>query len=201
MHEDRSMRATTWPSTVSSLNENFQPTRLSLLGRPSPALYEQAPSQPDFIVPRKPLPLTAAQPDAAAQKAHPSQSDALKASWQPLSTLATTLRWWLPELVASFMSVASLLAIVAVLAVYDGHSLDSLNLPRQLSLNGLVAILATLHRMFLAVPLGSLINQEGWLHFAKNKRPASYLRDLPRFDDAAKGPWGSLLFILTSPRK
>lgn len=97
------------------------------------------------------------------------------------------------------MAVISLLAIVAVLRVYDGYTLTSLALPHSLSLNSLVAILATLNRMFLTVPLASCISQEGWLSFVQKKSRARRLQDLASYDDAAKGAWGSLLFIFKAP--
>lgn len=191
MSGNRSPRARTWPNVVSSSdNASAQDARHHWPDKPSSA--------------RKALPSTTELPGVAPEQKERlpcANASTPKTDSHRRSTLGITLRWWMPELLASFMSIISLLAIVAVLVVYDGHSLDSLELPRQLSLNGLVAILATLHRTFLAVPLGSFISQQGWLHFAKSKRKPHHLRDLPRFGDAANGAWGSLLFILRSPRQ
>ena len=45
----------------------------------------------------------------------------------------STLRWWLPELVASILSFASLATTVAVLRKYDCRSLNNLGLPKDLT--------------------------------------------------------------------
>lgn len=110
-------------------------------------------------------------------------------------------RWWL-ELVACLLSVVALIAIIIVLKVYEGRSIDNLNLPSNLTLNGLIAAIATFDRIFLIIPIGSALSQDAWLWFEQNGRrnyPRSRLRDLSRSDAASRGPWGSLVFALTSP--
>lgn len=119
-------------------------------------------------------------------------------------SIRTALRWWIPELLAIILSIAALLVIVIVLRVYEGRSIDDLNLPKYLTLNGLVAAISTFDRVFLVVPIGSAISQEAWLWFRKNdieQHPHSHLRDLSRSDAASRGAWGSFCFVFTSPRR
>jgi Protein of unknown function (DUF3176) len=113
-------------------------------------------------------------------------------------------RWWLPEILASVLSIAAILAIAIVLRVYNGRSLENLGLPKYLTLNGLIAAIATFDRVFLIVPVGSAISQEAWLWFASNDRvakPKSRLRDLNLSDAASRGAWGSFIFIFCTPTR
>ena len=127
-----------------------------------------------------------------------------KAGQSPTVDPPSVYMSWLPEIAASLLAIGFLIAIVVVLFVYENQLLADIHLPRYLSLNGLIAILATLNRVCLAVPLGSSISQEAWIWLASNQtrpRPRSSLRDLILSDAASRGLWGSLVFLFTSPRR
>ena len=115
------------------------------------------------------------------------------------------LRWWFLEIVASVISVASLLSTVVVLRCYDGIGLNDLNLPKQLTLNGIVAAIATLNRVALMVPVGSAMSQEVWLWFSsaahKDGTCQTRFLDLDLSDNASRGAWGSLVFLFTARRR
>ena len=105
-------------------------------------------------------------------------------------------RWWLPELFASLLSVASLVSLIAVLRHYHGRGVQDLRLPSSLTLNGLVAILSTITRASLLVPIGSAISQEVWLRLSKSQKGRGRLQDLEFSDAASRGSWGSLVFLI-----
>lgn len=114
------------------------------------------------------------------------------------------LRWWLLEIFASILSIAALLSIVTVLRIYDGQSLNNLNLPYSLTLNGIVAVIATLNRVALMVSVGSAMSQEVWLWFSPVKQRQncrSRLGDLELSDAASRGAWGSLVFLFVARRR
>ena len=166
--------------------------------------YDPLPAGNDYSIPRKPVSTSARSDEYSLIDPHPVHPTNTVAHQHATFGILPALRWWVPEVLASILSIASLLAIVIVLRVYDGRSIDDLNLPQYLSLNGLVAAIATFDRVFLVVPIGSAISQEAWIWFAKNDgvpQPQSHLRDLNRSDAASRGAWGSLLFIFTSPRR
>lgn len=192
-----------------ALRENEPTNRQSLLGEvpaPSddadPASYRL---QSQFSVPRKPLPSQTRQEVTQSPDKHTNHAAILKSPRRKVnSQLWETIECWWPELLASSLSIIALVAIVIVLRVYNGRSIDNLNLPRYLTLNGLIALIATFDRMFLVIPIGSALSQEAWLWFAKNEGkmfPKSRLRDLNRSDSASRGAWGSLLFLFTSPQR
>jgi hypothetical protein len=114
------------------------------------------------------------------------------------------LRWWFPEILASIISVASLLSAVIVLRHYDGLGLNDLNLPKSLTLNGIVAVIATVNRVALMVPVGSAMSQEVWLWFSSVAHKGtcrSRFLDLDLSDAASRGAWGSLVFLFVARRR
>ena len=108
------------------------------------------------------------------------------------------LRWWAPELVSTGFSLACLATLIAILRAYDGRSLGDLRLPPWLTLNGLIAFIATLNRVALVAPIEATLSQEAWLWFSSARQaanPQSRLVDLEISDRASRGAWGSLMFL------
>lgn len=158
-----------------------------------------------FSIPRKPI---SHSPDT--NNHHGALIDPSSASDLPVTqsrrrqSRSSFFRWWLPEIIASILSIASLLSIVIVLRIYDGQSLNDLNLPYSLTLNGIIAVIATLNRVALMVPVGSAMSQEAWLWFSPvNQRQncRSRLRDIELSDAACRGVWGSLTFLFVARRR
>ncbi|KUJ15929.1 uncharacterized protein LY89DRAFT_99197 [Mollisia scopiformis] len=114
---------------------------------------------------------------------------------------SSILKWWLPEIVASTLSVATLFSLALILRLYEKRNITDLRLLSSLTLNGLIAVISTLNRVLLMVPVGSILSQEGWHWFAEKdqrKRCKSSLGDLDALDQAARGAWGSLIFLFCS---
>ncbi|KAF5493987.1 hypothetical protein CGCF413_v010401 [Colletotrichum fructicola] len=72
----------------------------------------------------------------------------------------------------------------------DENPLDAW--PLAISPNTIVAVLTTVARTALLVPLGSSISQLKWRHLFLKARPLEHLQ---LFDSASRGPWGSILMI------
>lgn len=99
---------------------------------------------------------------------------------------------WLFELLAAVVSV---LAMVALLGVLDGYNDRVVQiLPLGITLNGMVAVLATISRTSLMIPVASGLSQGKWLWFSPIKALPNgrRLEDLRMFDNASRGSWGSL---------
>jgi hypothetical protein len=114
-------------------------------------------------------------------------------------TIFNVLPWWLPELTSSVLSITSLLCIVIVLRNYEGRLATDLHLPSSLTLNGLIAFVATINRACLLMPVCSAIMQEMWLYFAHEaKKPVcmSRLQDMELFANASHSSMGSVVFII-----
>jgi hypothetical protein len=101
--------------------------------------------------------------------------------------------WWLWEILSWVLSASCMCAIALVLGLYNNRSLPS-RWPMGISLNALISILSAIAKYGLTVPLQEAIGQLKWAWFRKGE--PRKLIDLDRFDEASRGPWGSLALIL-----
>ena len=108
----------------------------------------------------------------------------------------SSIRWWLPEIGASLVSVACFVALVAVVRHFQGVGVQDTGLPSNLTLNGLIALLSTFNRVALMVPIASAMSQEVWVWLSETrKRRKGQLRDLETTDAASRSAFGSFLFL------
>lgn len=109
---------------------------------------------------------------------------------------------WKWELAASILSYAAILALVAILYTYN-HTNKVHFGSTSLSLNSVVAVLATTIRVCCMFPVGSALLQGGYIHARRAARRAwsgQRLSDLEVFHDASRGAIGSLkLFVTIKP--
>ena len=110
----------------------------------------------------------------------------------------------MPEILATLLSTVTLISIIVVLHRYEHRALQDLDLPSGLTLNGLIALLSTILRVTLMVPVGSALSQELWLWLRQRSRdsnPRRELQDLEISDAASRGAWESLLFLIHTRRR
>jgi hypothetical protein len=98
--------------------------------------------------------------------------------------------WWWWEIGASALSIACVAAIVGVLVFLNNLAIDQWNF--QISPNSLIAVMTTISKAAMMVPIAACISQLKWVYFSGKTRP---IRNLDLFDAASRGPWGSLCFI------
>ncbi|KAK5680162.1 hypothetical protein LTS10_007089 [Elasticomyces elasticus] len=113
------------------------------------------------------------------------------------------LAWWMPELLATLLSVALFVSIVAILRRSEGRGITEVDLPHNVTLNGFIAALATLNRAFLVAPLGSALMQELWLFYAAESRkenPSSRLIDLKAYHEASQNAFGAMKYLIRRRR-
>lgn len=82
---------------------------------------------------------------------------------------------------AILISLGALAFIIAIARHYRGQGVQKIKLPSGLTLDGLIALLSTLARAALMVPVASVLSQEAWLLLSDTKRKKighSQLRDL-----------------------
>ncbi|EUC46608.1 hypothetical protein COCMIDRAFT_35835 [Bipolaris oryzae ATCC 44560] len=111
---------------------------------------------------------------------------------QPNNSGKLHLRDWYWEFIAAIFSTACVIAVIVVLRKYEGKSLSSWRFYHDITLNTLVALLSTLSRTALIVPVASCISQLKWIHLVSSPRP---LHEYQILDEASRGPWGSLTLI------
>ncbi|KAI0120067.1 hypothetical protein GGR51DRAFT_496163 [Nemania sp. FL0031] len=98
---------------------------------------------------------------------------------------------WIWEIIALFLSCASLVALISLLARADGKPISQWTFV--ISFNGLVSTLAAISRASLAFTISSCIGQAKWNWFRSKK---GSLVGFDRFDDASRGPWGALWLVI-----
>lgn len=93
--------------------------------------------------------------------------------------------WW-PEAGCCVLAFALLVGLIVFLRHYDRK-------PGPDSLNTIVAIIATICKAIMAIPITEGLSQLKWNSFARTQGP---LGDLYTFDQASRGPLGSLMLLL-----
>ena len=118
----------------------------------------------------------------------PIRSPKPSRSWtQKYWNLANSL--WLWEFCGWSLSTACLMTIVGLLAHYNGKPLR--DWPHSITLNSTLAILSAVSKSALMIPVAAGLGQLKWTRLRKGRK----LYDLQRFDDASRGPLGSVSLI------
>ena len=97
---------------------------------------------------------------------------------------------WTFELVSLLVSALAVGGIIGVLAYFQGRPLPEW--PLNISLNSLIALLATIANANLAIPLQNGLSQLKWIRFKAGPAP---LTDMEAFDDASRGTWGAIKLL------
>lgn len=120
-----------------------------------------------------------------------AQSDSIRSSTKPLRASALLCFGWWWELGAIAVSLLSITLLLTILLAMEGKALLLWKLPIQI--NSLVAVLSTFARSAILLIFAEGLSQLKWNSFEKR---ANTLDRLQIFDDASRGPWGALVFIL-----
>lgn len=99
---------------------------------------------------------------------------------------------WLIEIVSIAFSLIALLAILILLACYDGKVLFSWH---KVTINTVISIFATISRMCLMLAVSSALGQWRWNWFYGQSRP---LADFDTLDAASRGAIGSFRLLWTT---
>ena len=96
---------------------------------------------------------------------------------------------WSQELWALVGSLAALIALVTLLAVFDGKSAFQWH---SITLNTIVSIISVVMKVFIIFSVGECIGQWKWIVFSRSRRQ---LLGFERIDLASRGPLGSLYLV------
>ncbi|CAH0052920.1 unnamed protein product [Clonostachys solani] len=97
---------------------------------------------------------------------------------------------WIWETLALVWALMCLASVIIVLAFISGKSVSSWRMP--IGPNALVGVFSTLSKAALMTVIPACISQLKWIHFSQSPRR---LIDMQAYDDASRGPFGSLLFL------
>ncbi|KAI1152467.1 hypothetical protein F4825DRAFT_307815 [Nemania diffusa] len=123
---------------------------------------------------------------------NPSRNSASNFSPMPSGkpSVARHSWWWWWDIMALVTYLILIIGLVILLKSIDNKPLRSWVIPIQP--NTVIAALATVSKAALLVPIASCLSQLKWHHFTSAPRK---LADLQLFDQASRGPWGSLVFL------
>jgi len=110
---------------------------------------------------------------------------------------SSIIKWWWMEIGAAILAILTMLVLITVLSVQDGKPLRTWD-NGIITVNTIVAAISTVNRITLMFPVSGAISQAMWIWFARSRRSdgcKSKLDDLEIFDEASRGPWGSLLLL------
>ncbi|KAF2108493.1 hypothetical protein BDV96DRAFT_616292 [Lophiotrema nucula] len=99
---------------------------------------------------------------------------------------------WLLEIICWALSALCMTAIIIVLYFYSGKPVPT-NWPMALTLNAYISILSKVAAAALIFPASEAIGQLKWSWFQGDTRK---MLDFEIFDNATRGPWGSLLLLI-----
>ncbi|ORY68649.1 uncharacterized protein BCR38DRAFT_135933 [Pseudomassariella vexata] len=99
---------------------------------------------------------------------------------------------WTLEIVTILIAFAAVASIMGVLARFNGHALPEW--PYYITLNALIALLATVATATMSISLQNGLSQLKWIRFKEARVP---LADMETFDEASRGTWGALKLLVT----
>ena len=99
------------------------------------------------------------------------------------------IRTWLPEILCWLVSALLTIGLIALLHHYQNQAVPKW--PYRITLNAVIALLSTLAKASLLLPVAQALSQLKWLWFTSEHK----LSDIGAFDDASRGTLGSLKLL------
>ncbi|KAI1119335.1 hypothetical protein F5Y14DRAFT_437895 [Nemania sp. NC0429] len=152
----------------------------------SPLPYSVSTST-DSVLPHDNTALTESQAHYTAPESSYSHT---KRSMKGCTAVQYMLEWWLWELCGITLSIGSVVAVIALAINLDGTPLSDWK--HGLSPNAIISALVTVAKTAMLFALAEGLSQTKWLHFWERQEP---LGDISVYDDASRGPWGSLKLL------
>ncbi|KAF2644167.1 hypothetical protein P280DRAFT_546987 [Massarina eburnea CBS 473.64] len=113
------------------------------------------------------------------------------------SASGNIVKRWLLEIVSWSLSAACMAGIVIMLFIYKDKRIP--DWPLGLTLNAYISVLSKVASAALLLPVSEALGQLKWSWF--NKGNSKKMWDFEIFDNASRGPWGSLLLLVRTKGK
>ncbi|ROW11080.1 hypothetical protein VMCG_01103 [Cytospora schulzeri] len=125
---------------------------------------------------------------AYSEKEGPTTNQQVEAKNRNGAVGVLALWWW--EITAQIFSLVCMCLILYVLARINNRRLSDWTYPIQP--NSVISVLTTAGKTSMFVSIASCLGQLKWRHFSDNPHP---LKHVELFEDASRGPWGSLRLL------
>lgn len=111
------------------------------------------------------------------------------------SASGNILKRWLLEILSWLFSAICMAAVIGVLIYLQGDSLSRWTIQEKthLTLNAYISILSKMAGAALILPVSEALGQLKWSWFLEHSKQ---MWDFEIFDNASRGPWGSLLLLI-----
>ncbi|KAI3337147.1 hypothetical protein HD806DRAFT_518089 [Xylariaceae sp. AK1471] len=106
------------------------------------------------------------------------------------------VEWWLWEICGLCVSISSIIAVFVLATNLDGSLLSDWE--SAISPSTVISALITLAKTSMLLGLAEGLSQAKWLYFWKRQSPLS---QISIYEDASRGPWGSLNFLRLGLRR
>ncbi|KAH5221211.1 hypothetical protein HBH68_037640 [Parastagonospora nodorum] len=116
------------------------------------------------------------------------------------SASGNILKRWLLEIVSWLFSAICMAAVIGVLIYLRDEPLSKWHIAKQtpLTLNAFISILSKLAGAALLLPVSEALGQLKWSWFLEHSKQ---MWDFEIFDNASRGPWGSMLLLIRTKAK
>lgn len=110
------------------------------------------------------------------------------------------LKRWLLEIISWVFSSVCMIAVIVVLVYFKDEPLHKWTLTDKthLTLNAYISILSKMAGAALILPVSEALGQLKWSWFQQNSKQ---MWDFEIFDNASRGPWGSMLLLVRTKGK
>ncbi|KAF1979338.1 hypothetical protein BU23DRAFT_385426, partial [Bimuria novae-zelandiae CBS 107.79] len=109
----------------------------------------------------------------------------------------SVVKRWLLEIISCSLSAACMAGIVIMLVVYKNKRIP--NWPLGLTLNAYISVLLKVASAALLLPVSEALGQLKWSWFQGDNSKKMW--DFEIFDNASRGPWGSLFLLVRTKGK
>ncbi|KAF2654709.1 hypothetical protein K491DRAFT_716834 [Lophiostoma macrostomum CBS 122681] len=120
----------------------------------------------------------------------------LKRKLWKYNTSGSVIMKWSLEIISWSVSAVCMAGIIGVLFVYKDKRIP--NWPLGLTLNAYISVLSKIASAGLLLPVSEALGQLKWSWFNKGSKK---IWDFEIFDNASRGPWGSLLLLVRTKGK
>ncbi|KAF1845117.1 uncharacterized protein K460DRAFT_282090 [Cucurbitaria berberidis CBS 394.84] len=143
----------------------------------------------------KPPSIEISPPEKEKSDSSPNIAQRIEETLWRYSASGNILKRWLLEVISWLFSAICMAAIIGVLIKFKDEPLSKWVLAEKtgLTLNTYISILSKMAGAALILPVSEALGQLKWSWFLENSKQ---MWDFEIFDNASRGPWGSLLLLI-----
>lgn len=140
--------------------------------------------------------ITAGSPTAEKNGSLPNIAQRIEKRLWRYSVSDNVIKRWLLEIISWIISASCMGAVIGVMIFHRDKPLP--RWPLGLTLNAYIAILSKVSGAALLLPTSEALGQLKWSWFQRHSKK---MWDFEIFDNASRGPWGSLLLLIRTKGK